>query len=99
MGLGRLQVSLLSDTHFKKSEVVEISFMDWDLCEKSHILPEFECMSSISTWTFFCLVTSCQKNHTIFIFNKYIFILVKKKKSFTPPKKKKKLFYIHPKKK
>ena len=60
--------------------------MDWDLCEKSHILPEFECMSSISTWTFFCLVTSCQKNHTIFIFNKYIFILVKKREYILSPK-------------
>ena len=65
---------------------VEISFMDWGLCEKSHILPQFECMSSISTWTFFCLVTSCQKNHTIFIFNKYIFILVKKREYILSPK-------------
>ena len=65
---------------------VEISFMDWGLCEKSHILPKFECMSSISTWTFFCLDTSCQKKIYNFHFQQINLCFGKNRKHILSPK-------------
>ena len=60
--------------------------MDWGLCEKSHILPKFKGMSSISTWTFFCLDTSCQKKTYNFHFQQINLYFGKKGKHILSPK-------------